>query len=116
MKKRVGILMTLVMALFLTASLATDASAQMGRMMGSEERPMGMMGKGSGMGMMGGMMGRGMGVHGCMLGMDENVKVEVKELGDGISITLRSEDKSTARRLQIRGEMLRLMQELNKLR
>lgn len=37
-------------------------------------------------------------------------------MSDGVTITLRSDDKNTARKLQLRGEMMKLMQEKMKLK
>lgn len=96
-----------VLAMFLAAVMTTDVSAQMrGRMMDGMNG--GMMGGGMMMGKMGMM-------PGCMLG-GEDVDVEVKDLDDGVAITLRSSDKDTARMLQLRGEMMRIMQEMMELR
>ena len=60
-------------------------------------------------------MGMGMGMMGCPM-MDEGVAMEVKKLDDGVSITYRSDDKDTRKRLQIMGDMMKLMREMMDIR
>ena len=91
----------------------SSADAQM---MKGEDRPMEMMGMGGMKKMMseGGMMGM-KGMRTCPM-MGKGVTVDVKKLDDGVTITYRSDDKKTVKRLQIMGEMMRLMQEMMELR
>ena len=95
----------------LVVAMTIDAWAMMGKgKKGSMDKdrpcPMEMMG-----GMGAGMMGSGMGHH--MLGKD--VEIEVKDVSDGVSITLTSKDKLTVKRLRIIGEMMKLSRELKEL-
>ena len=99
----------------LVVAMTIDAWAMMGKgKMGSMDKdrpcPMGMTGGMMG-GMGAGMMGSGMGHH--MLGTD--VEIEVKDVSDGVSITLTSKDKLTVKRLRIIGEMMKLSRELKEL-
>lgn len=111
--KRIALgFMVVATAWFLADPLfPADSNAQMRGMMAPESCP-----KGMGMGMMPHGMGPGMSMCGWMLAADEKVKVDIKELSDGVSITLRSDDKNTARKLQIRGQMMKLMQEMVELK
>jgi hypothetical protein len=79
----------------------------------------GMMGGGSGYGMMGngyGMMGGGNGygmMGGGMMGMmgGASTKIDVKKIDKGVTITMTSSDPPTAARLQKMWEAMRLMHE-----
>ena len=117
-KKYIRIFVILA-AVALVVAMTIDAWAMMGKgKMGSMDKdrpcPMetagGMTGEMMG-GMGAGMMGSGMGHH--MLGKD--VDVEVKDVSDGVSITLTSKDKLTVKRLRIIGEMMKLSRELKEL-
>lgn len=74
---------------------------------------MGKMMHGHGGGMMGGcpMMGGGGMMGGCpMMGADVAVKVE--KIKNGATLTLTSDDPKVVRRIQLRAEIMRLMNEL----
>jgi hypothetical protein len=71
----------------------------------------GMMGGGMGPGMMGGgMMGMGGGMCSMMMG-DPSLKLDVKKVDKGVTITMTSTDAATAARLQKMAEAMRLMHE-----
>ncbi len=101
------------MAVVLVGGLVFLGAAGSTRAEEDTDMPMGgMMGKG----MMGkGMMGM-MGMHRMCPMMARGVKLEVKELKDGISITYRADDPKQAKRLKIMGQMMKLMQEMMELR
>jgi hypothetical protein len=78
--------------------------------------PRGGMGYGMGPGMMGGgmmgggMMGMGGGMCSMMMG-DPSLKLDVKKIDKGVTITMTSSDAATAARLQKMAEAMRLMHE-----
>lgn len=89
---------------------ATPARPQRGGGMGYGMGP-GMMGGGMGPGMMGGgMMGMGGGMCSMMMG-DPSLKLDVKKIDKGVTITMTSTDAATAARLQKMAEAMRLMHE-----
>ncbi len=106
--KRVYIIGAVVLIsglIFLGVTRPAMAEEEMGMSMGR-----GMMGKG-----MMGMMGM-MGMHRMCPMMGKGVKMEIKELKDGISITYRATDPKQVKRLKIMGQMMKLMQEMMELR
>lgn len=89
-------------------SRAEDKGAAGGRMGGG-------MGMGPGMGRMGMMHGHMMGGAGMMGGcpmMGADVAVKVEKIKNGATLTLTSDDPKVVRRIQIRAEIMRLMNEL----
>jgi hypothetical protein len=92
------------------AGAGTPARPQRGGGMGYGMGP-GMMGGGMGPGMMGGgMMGMGGGMCSMMMG-DASLKLDVKKIDKGVTITMTSTDAATAARLQKMAEAMRLMHE-----
>lgn len=92
-----------IVIILATGIMYGSADAGMG-MMGMKDCPM----KGSMMG--GGMMGMRM----CPM-MSGDVKMEVRELKDGVAITYRAKDENTIKRLRLMAEMMKLMQEMMEL-
>ncbi len=56
-----------------------------------------------------------MGMHRMCPMMGEGVKIEIKELEDGISITYRASDPREIKRLKIMARMIKLMKEMMEL-
>ncbi len=86
-----------------------------GIMYGSADAGMGMMEMKKDCTMKGSMMGGGMmGMRMCPM-MSGDVKMEVRELKDGVAITYRAKDENTIKRLKLMAEMMKLMQEMMEL-
>jgi len=117
MKKITALFAAVTCAALIIASPAGASDTYRKKMM---EKDWSSMGETEGTGEMGRIMGiigmgMGMGMMGCPM-MDEGVAMEVKKLDDGVSITYRSDDKDTRKRLQIMGDMMKLMREMMDIR
>ncbi|MEE9615199.1 MAG: hypothetical protein V3W31_09695 [Thermodesulfobacteriota bacterium] len=132
----IAVAVALTVGLFMLSSVDTADAMMHGKKAAAEDCPLagtpdcpkkGMMDKKGTGGMhtmsKGGM--RGMGGMDCPLlglgkglgaGIGKGVEIEVTEVDDGVTITLRSDDKNTARRLQLTAEMMKLMREMMELR
>ena len=116
--KITGVLSALFLGVLLTAFMASDTTADMRKGMGGDEygKPYSCP-EGSGYGMMGGMgmMGMRHGMGGMHKMMTEKVDIDVKETADGVTITLKSADKTAQRQLKLMAEMMKLYHEMMKL-
>ncbi len=110
----------LAIAIALTLAFAVNANAQMGHgmmgqemMMGDTDNP-GSMKRDCPMGGPGMKMGMGHGMMGyhSLVG----VEMEVKELKNGVTVTLTTDDKTKARKVQIMAEIMKLVKEMKELK
>ena len=101
MNRMAGVVLALGLAVGGIA-LAQDPPKRDSRSMGHGPMSGGMMGMGGGMG---GMMGM------CPM-MTPGAQMKVQKIDDGISISITSSDPQVAARIQKRGEIMRLMHEL----